>query len=394
MIEYVHGDFFDYEADIRINTVNCVGVMGAGVALAFKKRYQQMYKHYVLECKSGNIHPGKPMVWEEGDIFSSQNLTIINFPTKKHWRNPSKYEYIESGLQWLREFLQNRPDKVVTLPALGCGHGGLDWKKVKELINNYLSDSSARILVFEPSSSIKTAVRANFDAEILEQLYKLGIDSLPSSSAHYPQNLKTYTDRQLFVYNTPKQLNYDFTIIASSKPDILEGELIKLILHNLQQMQLSVIFGGSALDKKLCIKYVHNGGKSASFIPAGIIDSVEKIKTKNLENITLISMGDPKKSFDRKEYIPSVIGRALLAKTVIFTTPRLSWVKKHKKHFINIDTFFIDYPSLETQEVDAMNAINALPLDSVEDQLKKELKQLTTRPLTSQSSRPPSAAAD
>lgn len=85
MIEFVEGDFFDFDADIRINTVNCVGVMGAGVALLFKNKYPKMYKEYVRQCKNNEISPGNPTVWKEGDMFSI-SLEIINFPTKDHWK--------------------------------------------------------------------------------------------------------------------------------------------------------------------------------------------------------------------------------------------------------------------------------------------------------------------
>ena len=100
MIEFVTGNFFDYDADIRVNTVNCVGVMGAGVALMFKNKFPAMFNDYYRACKENKVAPGIPHIWEEVDLFSS--LIIINFPTKVHWKNPSEYEYIEKGLVWLR----------------------------------------------------------------------------------------------------------------------------------------------------------------------------------------------------------------------------------------------------------------------------------------------------
>lgn len=149
MIKFINGNMFETPADVRINTVNCVGVMGAGVALAFKKQYPDMFKDYKKECKQGNIRPGKPHVWT--DYRFEGNTIIINFPTKDHWRPPSKYEYIEVGLDWLKTFLQNKGKVSVTLPALGCGNGGLDWDKVKESITNHLEDLDAEIFVFEPA---------------------------------------------------------------------------------------------------------------------------------------------------------------------------------------------------------------------------------------------------
>ena len=90
MIEFVSGDFFEYDADIRINTVNCVGVMGAGAALQFKNKFPDMFLDYQKACELKQIKPGNPHVWLGQDIFSK--LTIINLPTKDHWKKPSEYE--------------------------------------------------------------------------------------------------------------------------------------------------------------------------------------------------------------------------------------------------------------------------------------------------------------
>ena len=166
MIEYVSGDFFDYNADIRINTVNCVGVMGAGVALEFKNKYPDMFKAYVKVCNEKKIEPGNPYIWEEQDLFSK--CVIINLPTKIHWKNPSKYEYVKKDLEWLRQYLKCKDKNcVVTLPALGCGHGGLNWSIIRNEIEYYLGDMQAKILVFEPSSS--NMKLSNFNYEIRKQ---------------------------------------------------------------------------------------------------------------------------------------------------------------------------------------------------------------------------------
>ncbi len=153
MLKFTTGNIFSIPAHVRINTVNCVGVMGIGIALQFKERYPKMFKAYKKECKNKNIQPGKPYVWSYYHLC--HEYIIINFPTKDHWRNPSKYEYIESGLVWLRKYLKDRGEVKVTLPALGCGHGGLDWTKVKLLIMKYLKGLDANIYVFEPSDSRK-----------------------------------------------------------------------------------------------------------------------------------------------------------------------------------------------------------------------------------------------
>jgi O-acetyl-ADP-ribose deacetylase (regulator of RNase III) len=147
MIEFVHGDMFATPADVRVNTVNCVGVMGAGVALAFKRRYPDMFKAYVHDCEGGLVRPGKLHVWR-----STSGDCVVNFPTKRHWKDNSRYEDIESGLDALRAYLDILGRVSVTLPALGCGHGGLDWNRVSMMISSKLDGVDAHIKVFEPLS--------------------------------------------------------------------------------------------------------------------------------------------------------------------------------------------------------------------------------------------------
>lgn len=146
---------FDHDADIRVNTVNCVGVMGAGIALEFKRRYPAMFADYQRACRRGEIQPGKLHIWE-----GPGGTRIINFPTKQHWRESSRYEYIAAGLQSLRRYLLQQGSVRVTLPALGCGHGGLDWNRVSKMIEDHLGDLSATILVFEPNTSRSGGLRA------------------------------------------------------------------------------------------------------------------------------------------------------------------------------------------------------------------------------------------
>ena len=166
MIKFVKGNFFDYEADIRINTVNCVGVMGAGVALLFKNKFPDMFKDYSNACLKGSVKPGVPHIWMGNDMFKI--TTIINFPTKKHWKNPSEYEFIEKGLVWLKEFLADKENSTITIPALGCGHGGLDWDIVKGMIVKYLGELNTNILLFEPASSTNNELTKEL-AEIFEK---------------------------------------------------------------------------------------------------------------------------------------------------------------------------------------------------------------------------------
>lgn len=152
-LRFTSGNMFDVPADIRINTVNCVGVMGAGVALAFKRLHPLMFAEYQRKCSAGLILPGQLHVWH-----SPNGERIVNFPTKRHWRDNSRYEDIEAGLLALKRFLASQRPFRVTIPALGCGNGGLKWSIVSAMIRKHLQGLNCEIIVFEPSRSATSPI--------------------------------------------------------------------------------------------------------------------------------------------------------------------------------------------------------------------------------------------
>ena len=132
MIEYIEGDIFESPAQVIVNTVNTVGVMGKGLALSFKQRYPQMFEKYKLACEKHQLTIGKLMLFYEADHW------LLMFPTKENWRNPSKLEYIEKGLM---KFVQTYAEKNITsiaFPRLGCGNGELNWADVKPIMERSL----------------------------------------------------------------------------------------------------------------------------------------------------------------------------------------------------------------------------------------------------------------
>lgn len=356
MLEFVNGDFFEFDADVRINTVNCVGVMGAGVALAFKKKYPDMYKFYVKQCKAGEITPGNPSVWKSDDMFA-KGIEIINFPTKDHWRRPSEYEYIDSGLRWLSDYLKERDSLTITLPALGCGHGGLDWERVKNTIQEYLGETHHRILVFEPVSSKNAGKEIPFSSDSLNALIKSGINTLEVKSAFYPGGLRRYTERSIYIFGGDNtKCEFDISIIASTKPSENEKNIIFSIINYCKNNNITVLFGGSAFDKKTALTVSTNIDVGV-FIPSGILKAAENLTNRNdVRNVKLLSIGDPFESFDRKAYIPSVLSRMFISKVAIFTTDRLDWLKKHKKllNDNSVRTFYVNYEYLS--EIDKKSA--------------------------------------
>jgi O-acetyl-ADP-ribose deacetylase (regulator of RNase III) len=156
-IEYKSGDMFAEPSEAIVNTVNCVGIMGKGVALEFKGRWPENFRAYKELCDSASLVPGKMFVFENNDLMGDGNHRyLINFPTKLHWRAKSKIEYIEQGLNDLVDQITILGIESVVLPPLGCGNGGLDWQIVRPLIERKLSRlPNVKAVIFEPSQNFE-----------------------------------------------------------------------------------------------------------------------------------------------------------------------------------------------------------------------------------------------
>jgi O-acetyl-ADP-ribose deacetylase (regulator of RNase III) len=160
MIEFLSGDILKDESEALVNTVNCVGVMGRGIALQFKDAYPENFKVYAAACKRGEVQPGRLLVFETGKL--SPPRYIINFPTKRHWRGKSRIEDIESGLVALVEEIRARRIQSIAIPPLGSGLGGLDWNSVKPRIERALKAlPDVRVSVYEPQGAPATDVMAH-----------------------------------------------------------------------------------------------------------------------------------------------------------------------------------------------------------------------------------------
>ncbi len=149
MIRFTTGDILAEDTEALVNTVNCVGVMGRGIALQFKKAYPENFLAYAEACKRGEVEPGRLFVFETGALANPRY--IINFPTKRHWRGNSRIEDIDAGLASLVEVIRERDIRSVAIPSLGSGLGGLDWSGVRPRIERALSGfNHLEAVVFEP----------------------------------------------------------------------------------------------------------------------------------------------------------------------------------------------------------------------------------------------------
>ena len=158
MIHFQKGNLLEAPADALVNTVNTVGVMGKGIALMFKEAFPENFRAYEEAWKRGELHVGQMFVTESSRLEGPK--WIINFPTKKHWRQPAKLEWITEGLADLRRVIAEKRIRSIALPPLGCGNGGLDWADVRPVIERELSPlRDVDVLVFEPTAKYQNVAK-------------------------------------------------------------------------------------------------------------------------------------------------------------------------------------------------------------------------------------------
>jgi len=152
MIELTRGNILRADAEALVNTVNCVGFMGKGIALQFKKAYPANYEAYRKACEAGEVQPGRMFIFELESMLNPKY--VINFPTKRDWRTKSRYGDVESGLKALVSEVRRLGIRSIAVPPLGCGLGGLDWRKVRPMIEQaFTALPEVRVLLFEPAGA-------------------------------------------------------------------------------------------------------------------------------------------------------------------------------------------------------------------------------------------------
>lgn len=185
MMTFTQGNLLDAHTEALVNTVNTVGVMGKGIALMFKEAFPQNFRAYENACKQKKVNVGTIFVTENPTLSGPR--WIVNFPTKKHWRQPSKMEWIIEGLEDLRQFIEQQHIRSIALPPLGAGNGGLDWSKVRPEVERILGGlGGVEILVFEPTAEYQNVVKRRgaeeltparvLIAEMIRRYWVLGIE--------------------------------------------------------------------------------------------------------------------------------------------------------------------------------------------------------------------------
>jgi len=157
MFKALIGDLFATRAQTRVNTVNCVGIMGKGVAQGFKERFPAMFEDYARRCERKEVRLGEPYPYRDASA-----ILIVNFPTKDHWRSPSRMSDIESGLDYLTAHIAEWGITSLALPPLGCGNGGLEWSEVGPLIFLKLHSLPIDVEVYAPYGTPKQQLTEEF----------------------------------------------------------------------------------------------------------------------------------------------------------------------------------------------------------------------------------------
>jgi uncharacterized protein YwgA/O-acetyl-ADP-ribose deacetylase (regulator of RNase III) len=159
-VQVIKGDLFASKMQTLTNTVNCVGIMGKGIALEFKKCYPAMFEDYYGRCKRGEVKLGKPFLF-----VSTVPPWILNFPTKEHWRSISRIEDIENGLNYLIRHYREWGIKSLAMPPLGCGHGQLEWRVIGPTLFRYLSQLEIPVELYAPYGTPDEELQADFLGE-------------------------------------------------------------------------------------------------------------------------------------------------------------------------------------------------------------------------------------
>lgn len=357
MIQFVKGNFFDYDANIRVNTVNCVGVMGAGVALQFKNKYPAMFEEYVRECNLQRIGIGKPHVWVENNFFD-RPTTIINLPTKNDWRKPSEYEYVEKGLVWLKEYLKDKKD-IVTLPALGCGHGGLDWDKVKPMIIKYLNSVSANILVFEPESSATPNLK-----DIDKQLEDLNILKIEPNNNKYP-TFESKSSKPIYLKGNPNCFKDNlFSIVVDPKADDREKIAIMNSIENIPSGNFTYLLSyNSGFEIDVVKAILEKNVRIVIIIPYGILNFKLRKDLKTLwhdDKVTIISLAKPNQSWSSYESLNAIKFRIKIANAILLTNLNVNTLIKLEKELTltSASKYYLNYWNVKIDFFEKIHAFS------------------------------------
>lgn len=270
MIQYISGDILKCEVDALVNTVNCVGVMGRGIALQFKKAFPDNFKDYASACKDGAVQPGRVFVHETGQFTPR---FIINFPTKRHWKGKSRVEDIEAGLIDLVRVIRDRGICSIAIPPLGAGLGGLDWSDVRSRIEHAVSGlDDVQVFVYEPNGAPSSDKMA----------HTREIPKMTAGRAALVELMRRYLDGFLDPFISLLEIHKLMYFMQEAG----EPLRLKYVKHNYGPYAENLRHVLSAVEGHLISGYADGGDspyKSIELVP-GAVDDAKKFLEQNEES--------------------------------------------------------------------------------------------------------------
>jgi O-acetyl-ADP-ribose deacetylase (regulator of RNase III) len=225
MISYVEITLFDSPAQTLVNTVNTVGVMGKGIAATFKRLYPEMYRRYRTLCQEGKLDIGQLYV------YRTHNKIVVNFPTKRHWRQPSRMEYVRSGLEKFVARYSDYGISSVSFPQLGCGHGELDWpSQVQPLMEQYLSNLPIPVYVHlyeKPAGFVPERLDQDFARQVRLQRQRPSADRVWTDLAA----LISQDGIQLSLFQTGQEMDQEHVILKTT-----DGEPLVIYREDIEEL--------------------------------------------------------------------------------------------------------------------------------------------------------------
>ncbi len=362
MIEFTSGDMFQVPADVRVNTVNCKGVMGAGVALAFKNRYPEMFKDYQTACRDGRVRPGALHVWK-----SLTGDWVINFPTKRDWRDPSNYEDIRAGLEALRKYLLEHGKVSVALPALGCGNGGLDWDKVAPMIIESLGDLDARILVFAPQDSraVGQAAQNSPTEEQISAVRELGFEFMDGRDGNSAE-----PRAPIFVKGDTTLLARPWiAVLPSNEPTERELTALDAVAHQLarsaQSCSVALVYTKRA-SERIAETFLDSGVAVVLILPFGPLGRKSVARTPTGDHpaaFAMVSVASASATWGRPIFAQSMKFLRLGSSCVLLSDPLLEWVNESAlKSWSGHQISYIRYGNLSEEVRRTLDRVGAQPI--------------------------------
>lgn len=319
MVEFLTGDITEANAECLINTVNCEGFMGKGIAYQFKLLYPENEKEYIKACKAGKVKIGALFTYYE------KEKVIINFPTKDKWREKSQYGYIEKGMDSLIEYLNKNNYSSIAIPPLGCGNGGLEWIEVKKVILKHIEPlkNKMNFLIYEPSRYYKNKP-LNSPKLTNSHLLLIKIKGRLNKFSNFRLQktaffMNVFSKEDFFKFNEYKYGPYSHSIDICSRAIREYQEYYSITTSEAEKMVLSnIISQSTAATVK---KYEMSIFKAASF--SNSIRSDKELEI--VATITYLVKKYPDRSIDflYKEYLKwpkeniEIINMEILCKTLI-----------------------------------------------------------------------------